>query len=134
MRISLIIYLVSFVSESNRPKGWLFANRSKQKIQPVKPAETRRNFLTIEELNNLVKADCQNPLLKRAALFSALTGLRFCDIEKLVWGELENIKGQGYFIHFKQKKTKGIEVLPISEQAYSLLGKLKLSNNKVFEG
>lgn len=41
--------------------------------------ETRRNFLTIDELNKLVKTDCNNPLLKRAALFSALTGLRFSD-------------------------------------------------------
>jgi hypothetical protein len=54
------------------------------KIQPVKKAETRRNFLTIEELNSPVKTDCFNPLLKRAAIFSALTGLRFSDIQKLV--------------------------------------------------
>ncbi len=104
------------------------------KIQPIKPAETRRNFLTIEELNKLAKTDCKNPLLKRAALFSALTALRHSDIIKLVWGELEYIEGQGYFIHFKQQKTKGIEVLPISEQAYSLLGEPKQPTDKVFEG
>jgi integrase len=104
------------------------------KIQPIKQAETQRNFLTIEELNSLVKTDCQNPLLKRAAIFSALTGLRFSDIEKLVWGELEYIEGNGYFIQFKQQKTKGVEMMPISEQAYSLLGKRKEPTNKVFEG
>ena len=54
------------------------------KIEPIKHAETRRSFLTIEELNSLVKTECNNPLLKRAALFSALTGLRFSDIKKLV--------------------------------------------------
>jgi len=68
------------------------------KIKPIKAAETEREFLTIEELNSLVKTKCQNPLLKRAALFSALTGLRFSDIQKLIWDELEYIKGQGYFI------------------------------------
>jgi integrase len=104
------------------------------KIEPVKQAETRRNFLTIEELNSLVKTECNNPLLKRAALFSALTGLRFSDIKKLVWGELEYIEGNGYFIQFKQQKTKGVEVLPISEQAYSLLGEPKEPTDKVFEG
>lgn len=46
------------------------------KIEPIKQAETRRNFLTIEELNSLVKTECNNPLLKRAALFSALTPYR----------------------------------------------------------
>lgn len=89
------------------------------KISPIKAAETRREYLTIEELNKLVKTPCNNDLLKRAALFSALTGLRFSDIQKMVWGELEYIEGQGYFLNFSQKKTKGVEVLPISEQAYS---------------
>lgn len=113
--------------------GYLLADLN-AKVEPIKQAETRRNFLTIEELNNLVKTECNNPLLKRAALFSALTGLRFSDIKNLVWGELEYIEGNGYFIQFKQQKTKGIETMPISEQAYSLLGERKEANDKVFEG
>jgi integrase len=104
------------------------------RIEPVKTAEVQRNFLTIEELNALVKTDCASPLLKRAALFSALTGLRFSDIEKLVWGEIEYIEGNGYFLNFKQQKTKGVEVLPISEQAYNLLGEPQDNSNRVFEG
>lgn len=104
------------------------------KIEHIKQAETRRNFLTIEELNSLVKTKCNNPLLKRAALFAALTGLRFSDIQNLVWGEIEYIENNGYFIHFKQQKTKGIEVLPISKQAYDLLGEPKGATDKVFEG
>ena len=104
------------------------------KIQPVKQAETQRNFLTIEELNSLVKTECSNPLLKCAAIFSALTGLRFSDIKNLVWGELEYIEGNGYFIKFKQQKTKGIEMMPISEQAYNLLGDRKEPTDKVFQG
>jgi integrase len=103
-------------------------------IEPIKQAETQRNFLTIEELNNLVKTDCQNILLKKAAIFSALTGLRFSDIAKLIWGELEFIDGNGYFIRFKQQKTKGVEMMPISKQAYSLLGERKEPNDKVFGG
>jgi len=104
------------------------------KIQPVKQAETQRNFLTIEELNSLVKTECNNPLLKRASIFSALTGLRFSDIKNLVWGELEYIENNGYFIQFKQQKTKGVEMMPISDQAYSLLGECKEPTDKVFEG
>lgn len=104
------------------------------KVGTIKQAETQRNFLTIEELNSLVKTECNNPLLKRAALFSALTGLRHSDIKNLVWGELEYIEGNGYFIQFKQQKTKGVEMMPISEQAYSLLGERKEPTDKVFEG
>ena len=104
------------------------------KVGGIKSAETHRNFLTMEEMNSLVKTDCQNPMLKRAALFSALTGLRFSDIQKLVWSELELIEGNGYFIQFKQQKTKGVEMMPISEQAYNLLGERKEPTAKVFDG
>jgi integrase len=104
------------------------------KIQRVKEEETRRNFLTLEELNSLIKTQCKNPLMKRAALFSALTGLRFSDIKNLAWSELEYIEGNGYFIQFKQQKSKGEEMLPISEQAYSLLGERREPTDKVFEG
>ena len=115
-------------------KDGLIQTELNAKITPVKQAETRRNFLTIEELNTLVKTECAMPILKQAALFSALTGLRFSDIQKLIWGELEFIEGQGYFIHFDQQKTKGVEVMPISEQAFNLLGQRKANNDIVFEG
>ena len=104
------------------------------KIKPIKAAETRREYLTLDELNKLVKTPCNNEIMKRAALFSALTGLRFSDIQKMIWSEIEYIEGQGYFLNFDQKKTKGVEVLPISEQAFSFLGERKEPKNKVFEG
>ena len=113
--------------------GYLQADLN-AKIEPIRQGETQRNFLTIEELNSLVKTDCKSPIIKKAALFSALTGLRFSDIQKLVWSELEYIEGNGYFIQFKQQKTKGVEMMPISEQAFSLLGERKAPTNKVFEG
>lgn len=104
------------------------------RIKSIKPDETRRNFLTMRELNKLVKTPCNNPVLKRAALFSALTGLRFSDIEKMTWREIEHIEGQGYFILYTQQKTKGVEVLPISEQAYQMLGENGEPDSKIFEG
>jgi integrase len=105
-----------------------------RKIETIKPLETQRNFLTIEELNLLVKTECTNPLLKRVALFTALTGLRFCDTEKLLWKQVQHIAGNGYFLQFKQQKTKGVEMMPISEQAFNLLGECKGSESKVFDG
>ena len=109
------------------------------KVQPIKAAETRREYLTLDELNKLVKTPCNDNLLKRAALFSALTGLRFSDISKMVWRELVYIESQGYFLNYDQQKTKGVEVLPISEQAYSFTEgtqnpKDMEQDKKVFEG
>ncbi|MGV8139484.1 MAG: tyrosine-type recombinase/integrase [Mangrovibacterium sp.] len=104
------------------------------RIAPIKQEDTQRGYLTLEELNKLVQVPCNDPLLKRAALFSALTGLRFSDIQKLKWNEIAHVDGQGYFLNFRQKKTKGIETLPISEQAYSLCGDPGEPDSKVFEG
>lgn len=104
------------------------------KVSPIKQEETERNFLTLEELNQLANTECENGQVKRAALFSALTGLRFSDIQKLLWSEVQFIENNGYFIQFKQKKTKGAEMMPISEQAHSLLGERKEPGEKVFEG
>ena len=67
------------------------------KIKPIKAAETKREYLTLEELNTLVKTPCKDQLLMRVALFSALTGLRFFRHTENDVGELEHIKGQGYF-------------------------------------
>ena len=104
------------------------------KIEPIRQAETRRNFLTIEELNSLVKTECNNPLLKSAALFSAITGLRFSDIKNLMWGNIEYISNEGYILKITTQKTKSVENIPISEQAYNLLGEPKEPTRPVFEG
>jgi len=103
------------------------------KIDPIKPKETHRNFLTIEELNALVKTECENPQLKNAALFSALTGLRFSDIIRLKWKDVEYITNSGYYIHFIQQKTKGVETMPISDQAYRLMGAPKEPEEQIFK-
>jgi len=104
------------------------------KVQAIKSDETKREYLSIQELNQLAKTPCNDPLMKKAALFSSLTGLRFSDIQKLTWGELTHVQEQGYFINFKQKKTGGVEVLPISDQAFSILGERGERDQIVFVG
>ena len=83
----------------------------------------RREYLSLEELNILAKTPCDD-ILKRAALFSALTGMRHSDIQKLKWSEVEEYNG-GYRLNFTQQKTKGVEYMPISPQAYNLCGERK---------
>lgn len=114
-------------------KDGFLPNNLNEKIAQIKTKETHRNFLTIEELNILVQKDCPNQLLKRAALFSALTGLRFSDIKKLKWDEVQ-VRDGNHYLHFEQQKTEGVEVLPISEQAASFMGNRGESKQEVFEG
>lgn len=104
------------------------------RIDGISEPEVQREYLTLEQLQALVNTPCSVPLLKSAAIFSALTGLRFSDISKLVWSEVQYSELEGYFLQFRQKKTKGVEVLPISEQAFKQLGERKEPTTKVFEG
>jgi len=102
------------------------------KIKSIPNEESRREYLTIDELNTLVLTPCKNDVLKRAALFSALTGLRHSDIQKLKWSEI-SMDNDHPRINFTQKKTKGVEYMPISQQALEICGESKSPNDLVFE-
>ena len=101
------------------------------KTKRIRKLDTRRETLTLEEINLLVNTECDKPIIKQGALFSLLTGLRHCDVKKLRWGELQKI-GDKYRLNFTQQKTKGVEYMPISEQAYKLCGEPKQPEQFVF--
>lgn len=103
------------------------------RVKCIKEEETHREYLTFEELKLLAKTECKVPLLKRAFLFSALTGLRFSDVKNLKWKNIQYDKSNGYSLVFTQKKTKGAENLPVGEQAINLLGERKNDEDSVFE-
>ncbi len=101
-------------------------------VEGIKEMETKREFLTLDELKKAITEKCDVPVLKQAFIFSCLTGLRFSDIQKLTWSEVQHSKENGYYIRFRQKKTNGEETLPISEDAYNLLGERLSGDEKVF--
>jgi len=103
-------------------------------VDNIKAAETKREFLTLEEIKLLAKTECDNQIVKQAFLFSTLTGLRFSDIEKLKWGDLQGNAEKGFFIRYQQKKTKAEETLDIPKSARELLGERKDYKGKIFQG
>ena len=101
------------------------------KAKNIAYSDKQREYLTIDELNTLAATPCDRPIMKRASLFSALTGMRHSDIQK--WKEI--IKdGEHYRILFTQQKTKGVQYMPISDQAYQLCGERGEPDRLVFEG
>ncbi|MFI5141710.1 MAG: site-specific integrase [Bacteroidia bacterium] len=104
------------------------------KIDRIKETDTVKEYLSLEELKLLSITPCKSEPLKRAALFSALTGIRFCDIVKMVWGDIRHSELTGYVVHFRQSKTKGVVVLPISNEAFALLGEIGEDDKRVFVG
>ncbi len=113
--------------------GYISRNPADE-VEGIKAGEPEREFLTYDELIAMSKTDCEIPVLKNAFLFSALTGLRWSDVNKLTWAEVQHSKEIGNYIRFTQKKTKGAETLPISEEAVKLMGVKNVENERVFVG
>lgn len=90
-------------------------------VDPIKLKETHREQLELEEFQALVDTPCKSDLIKRAAIFSGLTGLRFSDVKALTWSEVRGVPGK-YYLQFTQEKTEGAEILPVSDQAVEILG------------
>lgn len=101
-------------------------------IESFKPEDGMRMYLTLEEVRKLAQTDCEYPNIKRAFLFSCLTGLRRSDIIRMTWSEVFQ-QGEYTRIIFKQKKTNGQEYLDITEQAAELMGKRGRPEERVFD-
>lgn len=103
-------------------------------IEKISKVEIEKSYLTFEEIQKLANADCINSETKRAFLFSCYTGLRISDIEKLTYSEI-----QGNRLNFRQKKTRQVEYMPLSNMALKILDNqdskiINLNkNNKVFQ-
>lgn len=112
--------------------GYLTINFA-QKAKSFEQAESQREYLTFDELQSLAKTECKYEVLKRAFLFSCLSGLRWSDINTLTWSE---VRDEGNFskVNFRQEKTDGVEYLYISQQARELLGERQSPQERVFRG
>lgn len=113
-------------------EGYLTINYA-QKVKGFKQAESQREYLTFNEMQRLVKTDCKYEVLKRAFIFSCLTGLRWSDINTLVWSEVRD-EDDVCRVIYRQEKTEGVEYLYISKQARELLGKRESLSQRVFVG
>lgn len=93
--------------------------------------DTLRAYLTVEELKRLVATPTDNLEVRRAFLFSCHTGLRISDVRNLCWGDIIE-EGNQVRAVIKQKKTKCVLYLYLSEMAVALMGKREDSNINVF--
>ncbi|MDM1404497.1 site-specific integrase [Myroides marinus] len=113
-------------------EGYLAINYA-SKAKSFEQAESQREYLTFSELQELANTECKYEVLKRAFLFSCLTGLRWSDINTLTWYKIRDEDNTSR-INFRQEKTEGVEYLYISKQARELLGERKGNMDRVFIG
>jgi len=93
----------------------------------------KREHLTVDELKAVSKAECRYPVLKNSFMFACLTGLRWSDVQKLTWSEVEQNE-DGWRVVFHQKKTDGLQYVEIPDNAKQYTGEPKDPEARVFKG
>ena len=101
-------------------------------LDKIETEDVKKSYLTLDELKRLAAAPCHIGVLKRASLFSCLTGLRISDVLNLKWEDFEIAPDQGYCIRIRTQKTQTEAILPISCEAIELCG--EHSTGTVFKG
>ena len=126
------IYFSKFVACCNKAvaDGIIQYSPALGVVKPKKE-DTKRQYLTVEEVRKLAETDCRYPRIKDAFLFSCLTGLRYSDVVSIKW---ENVVVNDSFtrIVFNQKKTKGLEYLDITPEAAVLMGSRGNDDERIF--
>lgn len=86
----------------------------------VKGKARKKDTLTIAELQRLSSTPTESDEVRRAFLFSCLTGLRWIDVRSLNWKSIHLSLGQ---MHVKQSKTGETVTSPLNQTAIRVLGK-----------
>lgn len=101
---------------------------SKDKSLSVKRnAGVKKDILTFDEIQAMAQTMAGNDDVKRAFLFSCLTGLRFCDVKVLTWKHIQ--KG---ILKITQQKTQTDVTINLNQSALNLIGQKGIANDKVF--
>ena len=101
----------------------------------IKVPESKREFLTVDEIKTLIATECPREDVKRAYLFACYCGLRLSDVYALKWKDLSQ-DGEQWRASVVMQKTMTPIFLPLSGQAVKWLperGEAKDDEN-VFEG
>ncbi len=82
----------------------------------IKPRQTHRIWLTVDEVAAFKKLEVKYPNIKHAFLFACATGLRVSDLRTLRWDQI--VEG---CVVFTQTKTESPERMPLSDEAKDIL-------------
>lgn len=84
----------------------------------IKVSESKREYLSIDEIRTLIATECSHEIVKRAFMFSCYCGLRLSDVYALKWKDLVR-DGDIWRVGIVMKKTATPNYLPLSKQAMS---------------
>lgn len=101
-------------------------------LENIPCVATTKNSLTLEEVRKLYSTTCDIPAMRKAVVFSCLSGLRLSDILNLKWENIRTYSNGEFYLDFICQKTKRQTIVPISKEAYELV--LPKTDNNVFYG
>lgn len=102
--------------------------------EKIHKPESKREYMTIDEVRSLINTPMDNENVKNAYLFSCFCGLRMSDIKELKWENVYCDGGQ-YRLEVMMQKTKSPLYLPLSSEALKWMPERgnKSSDEKVFK-
>jgi integrase len=89
----------------------------------VKGRARKKDVLILEELNTLASTPIESLEVRRAFLFSCVTGLAWTDIKKLTWKSVNLDSKIMEIIRSKQEDYNNVVTIPLNSTAINLLGK-----------
>lgn len=116
-------------------EGYLTTNPMHELSAGERPrrAEPRKTYLTISEVRKMAATPFQkHPEVKKAFLFACLCGLRFSDVKRLKWCNLQTDSHGDLVAEIVQQKTSSLLYLPISAEARKQLPRTGAPDERVF--
>ena len=102
-----------------------------KQVSDIPTLETKREFLSIEEIKKIMSTECDDHEIKRASIIAIYSGLRHSDIKKLTWREIVE-DSDGTYIELRQKKTLNLVRIPLKDSALVHLGNKGEEDSLVF--
>ncbi len=89
----------------------------------------KKDTLTMEEVRILVATPVQSPEVRKAVIFSLMSGLRWVDVKGLKWANISHTQRAA---KVKQSKTNEEVFIPLNDAAISIVGTPGAPNDFVF--
>lgn len=108
----------------------LILNNPAADVRTIQGNAARKDALTLEEIQLLASTPTESSKVKRAFLFSCVTGLRWVDVKGLTWAQ---INSKGRYLNLQQSKTEKPVHINLNDTAIKLLDKEGKPDELVFD-
>lgn len=107
----------------------LLPNNPASDVRTIQGAAQKKDTLTLAEIQTLATTPIESKAVKKAFLFSCVTGLRWCDVKTLRW---KDINIQSKYLDLRQSKTERAVRINLNHTALQLLEHPGPPNDTVF--